>query len=80
MPILDHPWQIELYRLGVLKHRLRLEISGLEFKRGRITTLQATNDTLVRNNVPGAPFLTKSEALVALLDYIDKKEQEAKAR
>lgn len=73
--ILDQPWQIELYRLNVLKHRLRLEIKGLTF-RGP-STLGATNETLIRNGIISVPCRTKVKALATLEAYITTKEQEA---
>ncbi len=75
--ILDQPWQIELYRLHILKHRLTLEIRGFAFKRGTMTTLQAVNDTLIRNNWMEHPFRSKRGALEALETYIAHKEKEA---
>jgi hypothetical protein len=76
--ILDQPWQIELYRLNVLKQRLRIEIQGMTFRRGSRTTLQAVNETLIRNGYMDRPLRSKQEALGAIQSYIAKKEQEAR--
>lgn len=78
--ILDQPWQIELYRLGVLKHRLRLEISGMTSRQGSRTTLQEVNEVLMRNERIEAPMLRKYKALAALEVYIFDREQEAIAK
>lgn len=37
--VLDQPWQIELYRLGVFKGRMQLELKGLSFNRAHNTLI-----------------------------------------
>jgi hypothetical protein len=59
--VIDTPEGIELYRLLVLRGRLRLELQGFRF---RIPTMRGVNKTL------GTNFRSKKLALDALEQHI----------